>query len=431
VNIKSLATLMQAYVLGRRTDRIADFSTIQSLQTKWLARLRRKVVARSAFYRPFARQPFEQWPIIDKALWMERFDDINIVGARLSDLMTIALQSEKARNFSAKWHGFTVGLSTGTSGHRGLYFVSGKERAAWAGVLLGKLLTGGLFAHERIALVLRAGSTLYDRMSALRLQFLYVDQAQPWGAIVGRLEDFDPTILVAPARVLRLLAESGQDYRPRRVISVAEVLDDIDRTAIERAFGVQVEQIYQATEGLLGTTCERGTIHLNEPYIIVEKEWIDAGHTRFVPIVTDLWRTSQPVIRYRMNDVLRVRPKCECGRAATAIAAIDGRVDDILWLEGPGTPVPIFPDLLSRLVICGLSNLADYEVVEQVRGSWRIGLRPLPAVEDRIRLAEECSALAKRLGAYPPQIEITEFSPTPALGKQRRVRGTARNACVS
>ena len=419
----SIVTLVRAYIRGCSIDRISDATILQSLQGRWLARLRRNVTTRSVYYRALAHQPFHSWPVLSKAVWMERFNDINTVGAKLDQVMELALQSEQTRNFATTWRGFTVGLSTGTSGHRGLFLISQREKAMWAGTLLAKLLDRGILGTERIALVLRAGSTLYDRISALRLKFRFVDQAQPWEKITAALKHFDPTVLVAPARVLRLLAESSYAGRPRRIISAAEVLDDIDRSRIETVFGVRVEQIYQATEGLLGITCDHGTMHLNEPYVLVEKEWLDAEHTRFVPIVTDLWRTAQPIIRYRMNDVLRVHTGCACGRAATAIDAIEGRIDDLLWLDGLRGPVPVFPDLLSRVIVAALPSISDYEVSEQSRGRWRIGLLPIPAKADQIRLEEQCARMVKRLGAHPPQIEICPLSVTPLVAKQRRVRG--------
>ena len=36
----------------------------------------------------------------------------------------------------------------------------------------------------------------------------------------------------------------------------------------------------------------------------VEKEWLD--DTRFQPIITDMRRTVQPVVRYKMNDILHL-----------------------------------------------------------------------------------------------------------------------------
>ena len=341
--------LLNAYRRARRLDAIRDRAGLEKYQHLWLQRLTKHVTRHSSYYAHLGREPFVNWPIIDKTTWMVRFDDMNTVGARLEEVSRVALRAERTRDFSPMWRKFTVGLSTGTSGSRGLFLVSSEERARWAGTLLGKLLRAGLLARERIALVLRAGSGLYATIAALRLSFRFFDQAQPWEDTVGALCDFQPTILVAPPRVLRLLVESGCELRPRRVISVAEVLDDLDRARVETGFGVLVEQIYQATEGLLGISCEVGTVHLNEPYLLVEPEWQDAEHTRFVPIVTDLWRRTQPVIRYRLNDVLRVAPvPCPCGRATRALAAIDGRLDDVLWLDGRRSAVAVFPDLLTR-----------------------------------------------------------------------------------
>src|SRR5690606_2214673 len=167
---------------------------------------------------------------------------------------------------------------------------------------------------------------------------------RPFKEIARDLAAFAPTVLAAPPHVLvatiRCLRELHSPLRAERVISVAEVLDPIDRRAIEEHFGVRVEQIYQATEGFLGATCAHGVLHLNEDYVLFEREWLDAARTRFVPVITDLYRESQPVIRYRLNDVLvPAAAPCACGSPLLAIDRIEGREDDVLWLpaaDGPG-----------------------------------------------------------------------------------------------
>jgi len=432
MSLRAAGTFIGAWVRSRRLDHLRDRARLESLQRQWLARLLEHVAEHSPYYRPFAGFPFESWPIVSKSEWMARFDQINTIGARHSELDAFAANAEATRNFSPTWRGHTVGFSTGTSGHRGMFFVSPEERARWAGTLFGRMLRINFLREERLALVLRAGSPLYERASTLRLRFRYFDQAQPWDAIVGGLAEYQPTILVAPARVLALLARDAARLRPTRIISVAEVLDDFDRARIEAAFGVRVEQIYQATEGLLGTTCESGTIHLMEPYVLVEPQWLDAERTRFTPLVTDLWRRTQPVIRYRMNDVLRVkREPCACGRAALAIEAIDGRLDDLLWLDSERGPVCVFPDLLTREVAMAVQQLDDYRITELARGRWHIALRPLPAEPARRQLSDRLRALALRLGAAAPEIEIGEFESQPLMQKQRRVQALRHSPCAS
>src|SRR5262245_48000748 len=152
---------LAAYRRARRFDHIEQREQLKARQQEWLERLKRDVCERSAFYRPYAQSAWTNWPIVDKAQWMQHFDAINTVGARLEDVSAIALRAEGSRDFSLNWGRYTVGMSTGTSGHRGVFLVSPEEGALWAGTLLGKLLRRGLFARERIALVLRAGATLY------------------------------------------------------------------------------------------------------------------------------------------------------------------------------------------------------------------------------------------------------------------------------
>jgi putative adenylate-forming enzyme len=432
MSLRAAGTFIGAWLRSRSLDGLRDRDHLEFLQQQWIARLLEQVAERSPYYRSFAGQPLDAWPIMEKREWMARFDEINTVGARLSELNGFAARAEATRHFSQTWHGHTVGFSTGTSGHRGLFFVSPAERARWAGTLFGRMIRINPLRAERLALVLRAGSPLYERASTLRLKFRYFDQAQTWDAIVNGLLAYQPTILVGPARVLALLARDAARIRPRRVISVAEVLDDLDRARIETAFGVRVEQIYQATEGLLGTTCEAGTIHLMEPYVHVEPQWLDAERTRFTPLVTDLWRRTQPVIRYRMNDVLRVkREPCSCGRAAMAIDAIDGRMDDLLWLDSARGAVCVFPDLVTREIAIGVPQLDDYRITELSRGQWRVDLQPLPVEFIRHQLVARLRALASRLGASPPEITVREFASQPLLQKQRRVQASRPIACAS
>lgn len=141
-------------------------------------------------------------------------------------------------------------------------------------------------------------------------------------------------MIAAPPSLLRRLAEAVRtgklNVKPQRVISVAEVLDPLDREYIGQAFGQIVHQIYQCTEGFLGCTCPYGTLHLNEDLVYIEKEYVPGKDRTFVPIVTDFSRMTQPIVRYRLNDLLTESDEpCPCGSPFTAIERIEGRCDDI------------------------------------------------------------------------------------------------------
>ena len=149
---------------------------------------------------------------------------------------------------------------------------------------------------------------------------------------------------------------------PQKIVSVAEILEDSDRIRISSAFKLPIiDQVYQATEGFLACTCSAGYLHLNEDIIFVEKEYLDEH--RFYPVITDFKRSSQPVYRYKLNDILVENPEpCPCGSHYTRIDKVEGRSDDIFYFEGQdGGQVTIYPDFIRRCILF-VENVGDYQV---------------------------------------------------------------------
>src|SRR5579884_2233929 len=68
-------------------------------------------------------------PTVDKQLMMEHFDTFTTCGITKDAAMEVALKAERSRDFSSSLNGLTVGLSSGTSGHRGLFLASSWEQA--------------------------------------------------------------------------------------------------------------------------------------------------------------------------------------------------------------------------------------------------------------------------------------------------------------
>jgi len=430
----ALARTFSAFAEARRLSRLRTREELEAHQQKRLQILRREVMPRSPFYATHAHEPFERWPIVAKQAWMANFDAINTAGIGLREATDVAERAERSRDFRPTLRGYAVGFSTGTSGSRGMFVASAAERSRWAGVMLSKLLPRFEWKPLRVALFLRANNALYETVRAGPVRFRFFDLTRPFSELMRSLEQFDPSLLVAPAHVLSTAARVGKlNVRPRRVISVAEVLDTIDRQIIEQSFGVRVEQIYQATEGFLGCTCAHGTLHLNEDYLLFEREWLDAERTRFVPVITDLYRTTQPVIRYRLNDVLvpRAAP-CPCGSPLLALDRIEGREDDVLWLpaaRGTGSTVPVFGDVIARVFTRTLPEVHDYSLDEIERGRWRMGVTPALDAASARHLRGAICAMAQGLGASPPELEISGPARIPNAFKFRRIRGE-RSACL-
>ena len=123
----------------------------------------------------------------------------------------------------------------------------------------------------------------------------------------------------------------------RVVIGNAEPLLAHQREAIAAAFGCPARETYGMAEyAAAASDCEHGRLHL----------WPEAGHVELladegdaaVPagmpgrlVATALLNADMPLIRYETGDraTLATEP-CACGRGLPVLAAIEGRVDDMI-----------------------------------------------------------------------------------------------------
>ena len=420
-----------------RTVRTRD--QLESRQRRRLRRALRHARKSFPFYRDVPSGGLEAFPVLDKTAWLAAFQDLNVPGLALAECRRIAAEAERSRDFSRLEGDLAVGLSSGTSGRPGVFLVSPQERARWAGVMLAKALPGrSLWEPARVALFLRAGSPLYSTLGAGRIRFRYFDLRRPLAELVPEVEAFDPTVLAAPPQVLGLLAAALEERRlrlaPRRVYSVAEVLDPHDEARIRAAFSRPVHQIYQASEGFLGITCEAGRIHLNEDLLVVEKEYVDRATGRFVPVITDLHRRTQAILRFRLGDVLvESRAPCPCGSPFLAIDRIEGRFDDVLALPSHrGRLAPLFADYVTRAVLGASPAIADFRCDQDAPGSLVLALDVAPgadAADADTAFAEASGALVRlcaELGMLPPVVRPGAWpvgngdNPTVKLRRVRR-----------
>lgn len=342
---------------------------VMHVQQRRLKKLTR-VLIRSPFYRELAATgaPLTTYPLMNKAAMMESFSRINTVGITTEDAFAIAIRAETSRDFAPDWNGISIGLSSGTSGNRGIFLASEKERALWVAAVLHRVI-GFSLRKRRVAFFLRANNNLYESVNSSLLQFRFYDILFPVNDHLVKLQEQQPHILVAQPSVLLLLAKAVDEKQlhiaPAKIISVAEVLEPVDRRYLERVFKQTIHQVYQATEGFLATTCKNGTLHFNEDTLLIEKKYVDDAQTRFYPVITDLFRESQPVVRYELNDLIIEKQNCSCGSPFLAIEAIEGRSDDVFrFTDRNGKEAIIFPDFIRRAVMLASEHISAYEVVQ-------------------------------------------------------------------
>lgn len=418
-------SILRQFVAARWLRRFPTRASLLAWQRGRLDAFLVRLVKEVPFYQ--GKTPvLESLPVIDKAAMRGNFAALNRHGIHLHEAEAVALEAETRRDFSPVLPGgVTVGLSSGTSGKRGVFLVSPQEREQWAGMILAKMLSRRSLVRIlsfwrtplRIAFFLRADSNLYRTVASRRIDFRFYDLLQPLGDLAHDLETHRPHILIAPASVLAELARIDPlDVHPQQVISVAEVLDDRDAEVIRARFRVEPGQIYQATEGFLACTCREGRLHLNEEVLHIEPQWLDAERTKFHPVITDFSRTAQAFVRHRLDDVLVAdEGDCPCGNPALRLASIEGRADEVLRF-----PEPVFPEVL-RQALYAMPDAPDFYRIEQRGGELAIFLKdPSPAL--RAAVEQAVVRLFTRLGIATPRLAFPEWTDQPRGEKRRRIR---------
>lgn len=365
-------------------------------QTKLNQFLRREAATVSAF-KAHRNAPLSDWPIMDKAALMANFDYYNRIG------LTTHAAWRAFESGQPPKRGYAVGASTGTSGNRGLYVVSSAERFKWLGVILSRAIPDVLTSKHRVAVVLPMASRLYDAANeSRRLSLKFFDLSNGIEAQIDPVADFNPTILVAPPKMLRAFAEADRSIHPDRVFSGAEVLSPDDRMVIESRFQLKVREIYMATEGLFAVACAHGTLHLIEDHVKFEWEPVPGAPHLAAPMITDFSRRTQIMVRYRMNDLVeRQDAACACGSPHQAIRAIHGRNDDVFSLAGKDqTNVRLTPDIIRNAVLDADRSITDFRVIQSAPNRVKVCL-PANCSSAAQPVQSALMALFESVGAQP------------------------------
>lgn len=421
----SRLALVSAYLRTRAlAATMRDRAALERRQARKIEQLRAHAVANTAFYRTLGDIPFASWPVVDKATVMARFEAFNVLGLSAAQLWPM-VETGKAPT------GYDVGASTGTSGNRGLYLVSDAERFTWLGTIVAKALPDVWRRRHRVAIVLPRSSRLYASANESKLlTLLFLDVGQGFAALTEKLVAFAPTVVVAPPKVLRHLADQRVHIAPERLFAAAEVLDPPDRARTQAAYGLHLGQIYMATEGLFGVSCAHGTLHLAEDAVHFELEPVGEGLVN--PIVTDFTRRTQVMARYRMNDLLRVEAEpCPCGSPMRAVAEIIGRRDDMFDLpasDGSGQRIAVTPDVLRNAVLHADRSIDDFRLRQVAEGRIELVLSPALSASAREAACQRLSDACARAGATADVVVTLESMSGAGVAKLRRVERRWRSA---
>lgn len=389
------------------------------------ARNAKKIVSYAANNSQFFREyygnygEFSSLPLTNKKIMMDNLTAYNTIGLNKQDLIDFALSVEKSRDFSKRFNGINIGMSSGTSGNKGIIITTQEEEDFLKMMYLSRL-TIPEGKKLNCAFILRVFSPAFNYNSKGH-KITYVNQLQPIENMCKDIETINPNVLSSPPSILKLLAKEvlkgNLKINPELIYSYAETLYPDVKDFIEKTFDCRVLQIYQGSEGCYAISCKEGSLHINEDIVLFEL----VGNPCAKPLVTDLHKKSQPIIRYELNDIITIsEKKCKCGSNFRVIESIQGRADDMLWGKKDDVLHHIFPDYIVRALMCCSDKIEDFQVVQKSLDELHISIMPESNVKDKVIGAVQ--DVFRKYGCAVPNVVVEFKKPEPNSNSNKLTR---------
>jgi putative adenylate-forming enzyme len=376
-----LKSYLNARTMGREHE---DRLQFEHWQKHYLNRFFKLTLKTFPAYQSYGGKDLSllDFPLSDKEHLNENMSGYTHTGLTCQELKNAILHEDDLTDSSG--NRLFGGQSSGTSGTPGYYLFDAQEQSAWIGTALGKLVPDFWKRRMSVTIVLPRNTPLYTGVG--RLPWFKVNFVSAQRDIMGIMEEVEqsnPDVLICSPRIAPTLVEGCTLPRLTRLILGSEVVDPGHMERL-RMYVPSVEQIYMATEGLFATTCKHGKLHLSEDLMHFEFEEMSDGLVN--PIITDFTRHSMLMLRYRMNDALRLSNQpCTCGSPFKVVDEIIGRKHDAFVCErafGPGVTI-VQPDRI-RTWFLDLAPCLDDWSIEQV--SLRDAVLYLPDWHDHLDL---------------------------------------------
>jgi len=357
---------------------------IKRLQAKKLRALLHYAYERSPYYHRVFKMagiteanldsvPLCQFPPLDKETLMQQFDELVTV----PDVKQAALAKFDAKHelsdklYQGKYH---LVHSSGSTGEPH-YFVY--DEAAWNSMLLG-ILRGalwGLSLPEIVRLLLGKPRILYiaatggryggamavgDGIAGIGAEQMQLDVNTPLENWRDKVEKFNSNIIIGYPSAIKILAQlydcGALRLHIERVITCGEPLAKHLRAYLEDTLNVPVLNFYGASETLaIGVEADPK----EGMFLFDDLNYIEVNNGQMY--VTCLYNYTQPLIRYKLGDTLRLREGAAAnGCAFNRADTVDGRDEDILWLCDKNGKL----DFLHPLSVEGICapGLIDYQL---------------------------------------------------------------------
>jgi phenylacetate-coenzyme A ligase PaaK-like adenylate-forming protein len=362
-------------------------------------------------------------PIMTKDDLMDHFDDV-VTDKRVS-LQVVNQYVDEQPVEAYLFDAFKVAVSGGSSGRRGAFVYDWNEWVIVANSARRWAVRRALAAtdpkDERVLATVTTGiahhvSTSIMNTFPIAAKHHRIPLSLPLEEVVRKLNEVQPTDLNSYPSMIPLLAAEAraghlQLRRLTAIQTVGERLTDAVQTMCKTSWGVEPTESWGCSEGVYASSCgEPGSMHLPDDLAIVEpvdehNQPIPPGVRAAKILITSLFNTTLPLIRYEITDQMLILPApCPCGSAYSRIAPVAGRLEDIF--EYGDVRVNTFA-LLGALEREG--NVIEYRVTQTPSGAHIdihcCGPVDIPRLQDAV-----CKALAGT-GVKSPVVSIAVVGP--------------------
>ena len=261
-------------------------------------------------------------------------------------------------------------------------------------------------------------------MSLRNPLLLHVSANDPIEVLAQRLNERQPDSIGGYPSILNALATEQVEGRlhihPKIITVSSELLTKEVRQRIEAVWGQKIFNTYVVTEaGALAGECNAHTgLHLYEDLDIVEvvdtfNRPVSPGVSGEKLLITRLFNTTQPLIRYEVSDRLCVSSlSCPCGRPFVLVEDIQGRLEDVLSFSGTaGTEVRIMPHAFHTVM--DVIPVRQWQIIQEESGV-RVLVSGVRQGYSKEALVHALAGMLSAHGAVVPAIQVSQ-----AAGIQR------------
>lgn len=164
------------------------------------------------------------------------------------------------------------------------------------------------------------------------------------------------------AKIINQEGLSGK-FNLKMIKGTSEKIYDSYHSEVIKAFGKKIISEYGSAEtGLIAFECAYGNMHITMENVIVE---VDNDEI----IVTNLFSSSFPIIRYKLGDYVKLAGTidCQCGMKHDVIAEVCGRTGQVIRGNRQNFPSLILYYIFKNIAIQNNLTLR-YQVIQKEKG---------------------------------------------------------------